>query len=118
MSNVVLKGIIDLADKELEAANERFGLNHSDHESFAVLREEMDEIAEEMKMLEEWAKRIWENVKSDAAPEIIRKNYEKAYATAIHLATEAVQAAAMARKGVISNIEFEKKEASCTTSNT
>ena len=101
--------LIRLADIELEAAQEKYGLNHSDHESYAVLLEEIEEAKAELHMMELIQKLIWEDIKRNSTPEDLQKNYKKVYERAIDLAIEAIQCAAMARKGLLSNIENNKK---------
>lgn len=102
--------LIRLADMKLEAAKEKHGLNHSDHESYAVLLKEVEETRREMKRVEVWLASLWENIKIDVSPEENRKSFAGIYDYSISLAAEAVQCAAMARKGLISNIENNKKK--------
>lgn len=111
MADVIKNEIITLVDKELKAANEKFGLNHSNHESFAVMKEEIDEAHEELAKVDYHQSCIWNATKSNTTkPTTIRGLYAKAYSAAIDLAVEAVQVAAMARKAIVSNIEFTKTE--------
>lgn len=109
MADVVKAEITRLADMELEAAIERFNLNHSDHESYAVLREEIEEAHEEMINVELFSGRLWDLTKNNASPEAKREVYTNIYNTALNLAVEAIQTAAMARKGILSNIEIYKE---------
>ena len=67
MADVVKNEVIRLADIELETAIERFGLNHSNHESFAVLREEIDEATEETNNVNYLSTRVWELTKKNAS---------------------------------------------------
>lgn len=110
MADVIKHEIEALADKELEAALNKFGLNNSNHESFAVLREEIDEAHAELESIEYLSARIWQLTKENASPEALREVYTNAYDTAINLAVEAAQCAAMARKGILSNIEIYKQD--------
>lgn len=107
--NRLESAMIRLADLELETAVEKWGLNHSNHESVAVFREEVEEAGEEMNNLGFAAGTIWDLTKKNADPETMRAAYEKAYHIAVNLACEAIQAAAMARKGILSNIEIYKE---------
>ena len=102
--------LIRLADIELEAAQEKYGLNHSDHESYAVLLEEVEEAKEEMRHIEVWLPTLWESIRTDASPGEKGRSFTEIYDYSISLAAEAVQCAAMARKGLISNIENNKKK--------
>ena len=106
--------IMRLADMELETAVEIHGLNHSDHESHGVFREEVEEAGEEMNNLGFAANTIWDFTKKNVNGEEMRAAYEKAYYIAVNLASEAVQAAAMARKGILSNIEITKEAVDAT----
>jgi len=106
MANAIKKKIYPLIDEELKAANERFGLNHSNHESFAVIREEIDEVNEDIARLEMWAGRTWEATKKNADGATIRKLYEEIYKAAVDTAVEAIQVAAMAHKAIVSNVEI------------
>lgn len=112
MAYVIKNQIISLTDQELEAANTKFGLNHSDHESFAILREEIDEAHEALEQLEQCSLNIWNATKENLSQQDMIDLYEKAYSTAIELAIEAVQVAAMAKKAVVSKslLEMQKKE--------
>lgn len=107
MSMETLKtSICELADKELNKAVEKWGLNHSDHESAAVLLEEIEEAREEQINIEVYYKYLWDGIKKNALPEEMRANYSRIFDIAVNLACEAVQVAAMARKGVLSNIDI------------
>lgn len=107
MADVVKNEIITLVDKELEAAIEKFGLNHSNHESFAVIKEEIDEAHEALAKVDYHQSCIWNATKSNTTtPPVIRGLYAKAYSDAINLAVEAIQVAAMARKAIVSNVEI------------
>ena len=110
MADVIRNEVIRLADVELESALEKFGLNNSNHESFAVLREEIDEAHAELETMEYLSERIWDLTKQNAQPETLREVYTNNYNTAINLAVEAAQCAAMARKGILSNIEIYKED--------
>lgn len=108
MSDVVKREVFELVDKELKGANEYFPLFNSNHEAFAVLLEEIEEAKEEATNLEILANNIWIATKENQPAEALFEQYTEAYRTAIDLAVEAIQAAAMARKGIISNIEMRQ----------
>lgn len=110
MADVVLKKVTELIDKELAAANDKFGLNHSDHESFAVLREEIDEAMERAAEIEYRAAELWQGIKENAPHRETRKQFSGLYASAAQLAVEAIQVAAMARKGILSNLVFTEED--------
>lgn len=108
MADVVKRDIFNLVEKELEGANENFPLFHSNHEAFAVLLEEVEEAKEEALSLEIITNNIWIGTKEGHSAEALHEQYTEAYRTAVNLAVEAVQCAAMARKGIISNIEMRQ----------
>ena len=106
MSDVVKRDLYGLIDKELEAASQKFPLFNSTHEAFAVLLEEAEEAKEEAGNLDILMNNFWIGVKENHDPEVVHEELTAIYKTAIDLATEAVQVAAMARKGIISNIDL------------
>lgn len=108
MADVVKRDIFNLVEKELENANANFPLFASNHEAFAVLLEEVEEAKEEALNLEIITNNIWIGTKEGHSAEALHEQYTEAYRTAIRLAAEAVQCAAMARKGIISNIEMRQ----------
>ena len=110
MADVVLGEISRLIDKELAAANDKFGLNHSNHESFAVLREEIDEAMERAAEIEERAAQLWQGIKENDSHAETRRRFAGVYASATQLAVEGVQVAAMAQKGILSNFEFTESK--------
>ena len=93
--NVVENDIRALVDKELAAANERFPQFHSQHEGYAVIQEEVDELKEE-------ANRIDGRITSLRARVRFNSNCEelvsRIYDDAVNAACEAVQVAAMCKK--------------------
>lgn len=113
MENVIREEVIMLADTELEAGINKFGHNNSNHEAYAVLLEEIEEAKSEIHVLEIGQKFIWEDIKRNAKPEDLQKDYKKVYKTAINLAIEAIQCAAMARKGFIYNKQLSEGEEKC-----
>lgn len=95
MANVAAEEIIKLIDKELATET---------NESLTVLRKEIDEAGERMTEIEQYTTELWQGIKEN--PETVRKRYSAMYASATQLAIEAVQIAAMARKGIISSFEI------------
>lgn len=93
--NAVENDIRALVDKELAAANERFPQFHSQHEGYAVIQEEVDELKEE-------ANRIDGRITSLRARVRFNSNCEelvsRIYDDAVNAACEAVQVAAMCKK--------------------
>lgn len=95
--NQVKDKIPALVAEELAAANVVHNLFHSPHEGYAVLLEEVEEVKEEMRCMESNLGRLWGCVRADAfksIPEWARYLEN----SAMQLAAEAIQVAAMARK--------------------
>ena len=99
MSDVVKRDLYGLIDKELEAANQKFPLFNSTHEAFAVILEEAGN-------LDILMNNFWIGVKENHDPEVLHEELTGIYKTALDLAVEAIQTAAMARKGIISSIDL------------
>lgn len=93
--NVVSKDVEKLVEKELEAANERFPQFHSEHEGWAVMQEEAEELQEECDSIEMSMKQLWRRIR-DGIPTSLQVALVGQYAEAA--ACEAIQVAAMARK--------------------
>lgn len=108
MSDVVKREVYTLIDKELEAANQKFPLFGSKHESFAVFLEEVEEARDESENLQIITNNIWQYTKENQPAEALHEQYTEAYRIAVNLAVEAIQCAAMARKGIMSNSEMRK----------
>lgn len=104
--DAIKEDVFKMVDKELAAANKKFPLFSSPHEAFAVLLEEVEEAQEEATNLEILTNNYWIGVKENHGPEAMHEEITAAYNTAVNLAIEAIQAAAMARKAILSNIEL------------
>lgn len=93
--NVVSEDVEKLVEKELASANKQFPRFHSPHEGWAVLREEYDELEEEVHQLDgEINCYLWGSVKRNTTAD----NVEAIRLRAIAAACEAIQVAAMAQK--------------------
>ena len=88
--NAVSEDVKMLVEKELESANERFPQFHSEHEGWAIITEEAEELREELSM-----KQLWRRIR-DGIPTSLQVALVGQYAEAA--ACEAIQVAAMARK--------------------
>lgn len=107
----LLRQIVNAECEEYGRASVNFGaVNHSDHESFAVLREEMDEALDVLEDADNLVDALWTMVKLDesednkvAALNAIKYKAEMA-------AAECVQAAAMARKAIVTIERRNSKE--------
>lgn len=101
----VKQKIYELTETELKAANEKFPLFASSHEAYAVIFEEFDEAREELETVEYSLDKFWTEVKENASSEIKNKRLTRIYENAVKLAVEAIQTAAMARKGILSSYQ-------------
>lgn len=96
----LIKGVQSLASQEYDRAAVKFGLmNHSDHESYSVIKEELEEAGDEYMALHSSLKDFWELVKSkdadDADKHVALVSLESG---AILAACECIQVAAMATR--------------------
>lgn len=93
--NAVSEDVKMLVEKELESANERFPQFHSEHEGWAVMQEEAEELDEEMEAIGMAMEQLWHRIR-DNLPTATHAALIEQYAEAA--ACEAIQVAAMARK--------------------
>ena len=93
--NVVSKDVERLVEKELASANERFPQFHSEHEGWAVMQEEAEELREECDSIEMAMEQLWHRIRDGIQTAQYVALVEQ-YAEAA--ACEAIQVAAMARK--------------------
>ena len=64
----LVEEVKELVEREYGRAGATFGLfNHSDHESFAIIKEELDEAGEEFDRFSKQLGLFWASVKSDAS---------------------------------------------------
>ena len=86
----------DFFKVELAAANERFPQFHSQHEGYAVILEEAEELDAEVKSVGFYIKEAWEYIKGDES--LAESEIKCVWQHAINAACEAIQVAAMAQK--------------------
>lgn len=103
--DAIKQKIYELTETELKAANEKFPLFASSHEAYAVIFEEFDEAREELEKVEYSLDKFWTEVKENESPEVKNKRLTRIYENAVKLAVEAIQTAAMARKGILSSYQ-------------
>ena len=90
--------IEDAITSEVENAVKTYGAEyHSNHEGYAVLLEEIEEAANNLKDITELNKELWEDVKADNDTEI-KADARRISFYAYYLAMEAVQVAAVCKK--------------------
>lgn len=105
--NAVKEDVEKLIKKELESANQRFPMFRSDHEGYAVIKEEIEESEQALENTKVYLKLLWIGVKENLVHER-NIQYLKRYAE--ELACEAIQVAAMAQKFIDSQKVREKSE--------
>ena len=93
--NAVSDDVEKLGAKEPEAATERVPQFHSEHEGWAVMQEEAEELQEECASIEMAMEQLWHRIR-DGIPTSLQVALVGQYAEAA--ACEAIQVAAMARK--------------------
>lgn len=103
--DAIKQKIYELTETELKAVNEKFPLFASSHEAYAVIFEEFDEAREELEMVEYSLDKFWTEVKENESQEVKNKRLTRIYENAVKLAVEAIQTAAMARKGILSSYQ-------------
>lgn len=103
--DAIKQKIYELTETELKVANEKFPLFASSHEAYAVIFEEFDEAREELETVEYSLDKFWTEVKENESPEVKNKRLTRIYENAVKLAVEAIQTAAMARKGILSSYQ-------------
>lgn len=98
----LISEVTELIEREYGRAGAKFGLtNHSDHESYAILLEELEEAKNEMYSVEKYMHEFWDYVKSDFGPHdkfVCCGDMER---RALLCACEMIQVAAMAKKAAI-----------------
>ena len=107
--STIKSGVEKLVQKELEFANRKFPMFRSDHEGAAVIFEETEEAESEMRGVNRHFASTWYSVKNNER--IKAYSYiNKLKNSAVNLACEAIQVAAMAQKFIDSQKEREKSE--------
>lgn len=103
--DAIKQKIYELTETELKAANEKFPLFASSHEAFGVIFEEFDETRDELESLEYSIDQFWSDVKENSSEDVKNDRLTRIYEKSIDLAVEAIQTAAMARKGILSSYQ-------------
>lgn len=107
-----LRGVNYLITNELDMAREYYGSTFASmHEGAAVLKEEIEEAIDEMNIIVDIAKGLWNRVKDDDG-KVARIDAGGIDGAASRLACEAIQVAAMALKFVdtVDGMEAEKND--------
>lgn len=93
-------GVKELATQELARANSMYPLFASNHEAYAVIKEELEETRQEIKYAEMYLDEIWRMTKSDYQDEQFVGVLEEGWKTMILAAAESIQTAAMFEKAI------------------
>ena len=93
--NAVKQDVEKLVQKELESANQKFPVFHSDYEGAAVICEEIEEAEHELKEIQFEFKEMWRSIKLNAGGTAFCDAVLK---RSLNLACEAIQVATMAQK--------------------
>ena len=93
--NAIENQVRELVAVELAAANKRFPQFHSQHEGYAVIKEEVDELKEYTDLTNNRTIYLWAMVRfNNSCEELVSRIYDDA----INAACEAIQVAAMCKK--------------------
>lgn len=102
MMDKLIKEVSELVEAEYGRAAAKFGCaNNSDHESYAVLQEELDEALDEVGVVEDAMAYFWGQVKRNSPDQEKIKICDKLEKCALLAACEFIQVAAMAKKAAI-----------------
>ena len=101
--NAIENQVRQLVKVELSAANKRFPQFHSQHEGYAVIKEEVDELKEYTDLINNRMIYLWSKIRfNNSCEELLSRIYDNA----INAACEAIQVAAMCKKF----LEMEEKK--------
>ena len=97
----LIKSVVCAEFEEYGRASAKFGaVNNSDHESYAVLREEADEAVDVLEEVDNLTDAFFEMVKKNEEDEMKLEILNVIKHRAEEAAAESIQAAAMARKAI------------------
>lgn len=93
--NAIENDVNELVFKELNNANEKFSLFTSEHQGYAVIKEEIEEVMDGMNLLLEIFSNAWSGIKKN---EPVFGQIRAVKEVAKNVATETIQVAAMCDK--------------------
>ena len=97
----LIKSVVCAEFEEYGRASAKFGaVNNSDHESYAVLREEADEAVDVLEEVDNLTDAFFEMVKNNEEDKVKLDTLNVIKNRAEEAAAESIQAAAMARKAI------------------
>lgn len=98
----LIEDVKKLIECEYGRAGARDGLtHHSDHESYAVLLEQVQEAEDELRLCESALIKFWEQIKKDANDNSKVKSLSLIHSNALLGACQLIKVAAMAKKSCI-----------------
>jgi len=102
-----LKTLVSLlVETELVNANKKFcPIFHSEHEAYSILKEEVEEAADELEEVQDQLKYMWDGIKRNNSTVYTTEIAKRMKTYAINLSAESIQVAAMCEKFIDS---FEK----------
>ena len=99
----LIEEVKECVEREYGRAGEKFGLtNHSDHESYAIILEEIQEAEQEILHFKENLSHFWYFVKNDYVPADKISECKEMQRRALLGACELIQVSAMAKKAALS----------------
>lgn len=93
--NEIKDGLIELSKQEQARSMLKFGLFNSNHEAYAVLKEELDELGDAAANVYQLFELAWMNVKSDS---LAPSDLDALRINLVHMGAELVQCIAMVNK--------------------
>ena len=108
MMTKLLMRVNIVTEQELVEANKNFPLFHSNHEAYAVIKEEVEETEEDNTDTVNNVLYFWKQIKQNANKKQIKQTLEDIKSSAIHAACEAIQTAAMAQKAIDSMKNYKE----------
>ena len=98
----LMASVLAAQSEEYSRAKDKFGPTHSsDHESYAVLKEEIEEASEELTFILRSLDRFWKHVRDNETAHCKKRELADLKRQATLLACEAIQVAAMAHKSIL-----------------
>ena len=98
------KQLEQLSKEELAKVNEKFPMFHSTHEAYAVVKEEIEELENELVAINVLLSEIWQQIRlNQNNKEIIQQLKRRA----LFSACEAIQVSAMAQKMIDSEVNYK-----------
>lgn len=103
----LIQQVSGLVQEEYGRAGAKFGLkNKSDHESYAVCKEEFEEAQEDLDIMKRYLEDFWRATKNNESADIKLGISKKLMNYSILAACECIQVAAMASKAAITVCDY------------